>query len=590
MLHKVDALRQKMKEEKIDAYIVPSFDPHQSEYVAEYFKKRQWLTGFTGSAGTALVTHEHALLWTDGRYHTQAESQLAGSPFDLIREGLAGQPSIEEWLVAHLPNEATVGFDGGSFSQSSLDLLREKTESRGFSYAFQSCLLEQLWRDRPAFPDDLVKDFPVQFAGEDRKSKLNRVREIMKGLETDLYIVPNLDSIAWVMNLRGSDTPNCPFFIAYLVISLDSATLFIHQQKMPQQLKAVLEADGITIMPYESIFNHIKSCSKQSILIDKEMVSARLFESLPADSAVVAKRDLITQMKAVKSQAELANIHNSQVKDGVAMVFFIDWLEQAFAKGDRITELDVERQLIRLRSMQPHFIGPSFDTIAAYKANAAMMHYKATTEHHAVLKPEGFLLVDSGGQYWDGTTDITRTIPLGPLTQEERLDYTLTLKAHIGLTLAIFLEGTCGPHIDVLARRHMWNHALDYKCGTGHGLGYAMSVHEGPHRIRNNMNDVPLEPGMLVTNEPGVYKPRRHGIRIENTLCVVAHRENECGRFFRFETISFCPIDTTPIIYDLLTHEERAWLNTYHQRVYEVLSPYLEGHTLEKLERWTRPI
>ena len=589
MTNPVKRLRDRLNQTGVDAYIVPSFDSHQSEYVAPHFKKREWLTGFTGSAGTAIVTQDHAVLWTDGRYHTQAQRQLAGGPFSLIREGLPGEPTMEEWLRDLLPDHAVIGFDGSCLNQVTFAVIQERTKDKEFSFSIDTCLLDGLWDDRPPLPKEPVIDFPLAFAGASRLDKLDRVRSKMTEWNVDLYLIPNLDDIAWLMNIRGADIPFCPFVLSYLTIAHDQTTLFIHQEKLPKQLIADFKEQGIRLVPYESIYEALRKTDKRRILFDPQQVSAKLFSSVPEGCQMIPKGDLVTKMKAVKSEAELRNIHNAQVKDGVAMMHFLVWLTDQVPKGS-ITELDIGEQVAHFRSNQPNWLGPSFDPIAAYKENAAMMHYKATQENHAVIGSEGFLLIDSGGQYMDGTTDITRTVALGPVTKEEQVDYTLTLKAHIGLSQAIFLEGTCGPHIDVLARRHMWNRGLDYKCGTGHGIGYALGVHEGPHRIRNNDKAVPLEPGMLVTNEPGVYKPGRHGVRIENTVCVRLHQQTEFGRFYRFETISFCPIDTTPIVLDLLTDDEKDWLNAYHRTVYETLAPQLEGRVLERLQEWTKPV
>jgi len=585
----VARLRERMIEMGLAAYIVPSFDAHQSEYVSDYFKVRQWLTGFTGSAGTAVVTLDKALLWTDGRYHTQALTELKGSSFELIKQGLPGEPSVSEWLNTHLQEGATIGFDGTCTSQGVFEQWQRDTSTKGLTFKYESCLLEPLWIDRPNFPKEPVMNFPIRYAGEARTQKIERVREIMGTHTAQGYIIPNLDDIAWLLNIRGGDITFCPFVIAYVAITMEDVLLFIHEEKLNSALVEELERDGIKLLPYESVFTSIKEMKEKTFLCDLNQVSAKLFASLPNGSKVVGKGDVVTRMKAHKSDAELKNIRNSQLKDGAALVEFLNWLEGAVAGGG-ITEVDIAHKLVEFRSKQEGFMGPSFNTIAGYGSNAAMMHYSATKENHSVLEPKGFVLVDSGGQYLDGTTDITRTIALGPLSEEERRDYTLTLKAHIGLSKAIFLKGTCGPHLDILARKPMWEAGLDYKCGTGHGLGYFLSVHEGPHTLRMNQNDTPLEKGMLITNEPGVYKPGRHGIRIENTVLVTDYCETEFGTFYQFETISYCPIDKAPLVMELLTQEEIEWLNNYHSIVREVLLPLVAEELKEKLVHWTSPV
>lgn len=589
MSHIVDSLRLRMKNAGIDAYIVPSFDAHQSEYVADFFKIRKWLTHFTGSAGTAVITQDAALLWTDGRYHTQALTELSEGPFKLIKQGLPGEPTIAEWLSGTLSSDSVIGFDGTCYSELAFQQLKNDTKGNAFKFAIDNCLLSDLWTDRPAFPKGTVLDLPLPFAGESRTHKLNRVRQAMSEIGTDVFIIPNLDDLSWVLNLRGTDMAYCPFVIAYLMINQHSAELFIHEEKLPHDLKQALLNDGILIKPYDAIFDTVSQLEVSTVMTDLSQINAKLFASLPKSIALKGKGDVITHMKSVKSASEIANIRNCQVADGVALLNFLHWLETAMA-CEPVTELHIAEKLNHFRSQSDLYLGPSFGTIAGYGANAAMMHYSASEENHAELEPRSFLLFDSGGQYLNGTTDITRTLSLGEISEEEKRDYTLTLKSHIGLAKAVFLEGTCGPHLDILARKPMWDNGLDYKCGTGHGLGYVLSVHEGPHTIRCNQNDVPLKPGMLITNEPGVYKPGRHGIRIENTVLVVEDRTTEFGNFFRFETISYCPIDTKPLVLSLLNAEEIDWLNNYHQSVYDALSPHVDGQLLEKLKIWTKLI
>lgn len=585
-MNTIEILRGRMKEAGIDAYLIPSFDYHQSEYVAEYFKLRKWLTGFTGSAGFALVTQEKALLWTDGRYHTQAQAELSGSPFQLMPQGLPTTPSLSQWLVNHLDTGKVIGFDGRCYSQLSFSELANACSYKAFTYKTDTCLLDGLWQDRPAFPMAESFELDLRYAGESRRVKLARLMKAITEKQADGMIVSALDEIAWLLNMRGGDIPYCPFVVAYLFVSEKAIRLFVHEAKLHAKLKESLLADGIQLEDYESFYDALKVIHKQSLLYEPATVNASIYQCLAANNHMVASSNLIGLMKAVKSEVELTNIHDSQVLDGVAMLKFMNWLKEA-AMTNLADELIVAEKLEQFRRESPLCLGPSFNTIAGYKENAAMMHYSASPENYSQIHAEGFLLVDSGGQYLNGTTDITRTFALGPLTDEEKLDYTLTLKSHIGLAKAVFLEGTCGPHLDILSRQHMWERGLDYKCGTGHGIGYVLSVHEGPHTIRCNQNDVALEVGMLLTNEPGVYKPFKHGVRIENTMVVKEKEVTAFGRFLCFEIISYCPIDTKPLIKELMTDQEIKWLNEYHAQVRAILSPHVSAELLTYLDELT---
>lgn len=578
----LEMLRERMKAAAIDAYLVPSFDYHQSEYVADYFKLRKWLTGFTGSAGFAVITQKEALLWTDGRYHTQAEAELKNGPFELMPQGLPTTPTLGQWLVESLNESACIGFDGRCYSEQSVKNLLTETKIKKFTLSTESCLLEGLWTNRPAFPMAESFELELKYAGESRTEKIGKLRAKMLQKNASWMVISALDDIAWLMNFRGSDIPFCPFVVSYLLLGHDSVKLFVHESKLQPALKAILLKDQVELIDYESFYEVLKMLKAERIMVEPATANALIYRCLEAENELVETSHVIGLMKAVKSQEELRNTHDSQVADGVALLKFINWLKDAVSKGEA-NELLVAEKLESFRRENPLCLGPSFNTIAGYKANAAMMHYSATPENYSDLKPEGYLLFDSGGQYLNGTTDITRTIALGPLSDEEKLDYTLTLKSHIGLARAVFLEGTCGPHLDILARLPMWERGLDYKCGTGHGVGYVLSVHEGPHTIRCNQNDVPLEVGMVVTNEPGVYKPFRHGVRIENTLLVREKAVTEFGRFLCFETISYCPIDTTPLVKELLNVEEIKWLNDYHRLVRETLEPHVEGDLREML-------
>lgn len=582
----VNELRNKMAHEGIDAYIIPSFDFHQSEYVADYFKVREWLTGFTGSAGFAVVTESCALLWTDGRYHIQAERELINGPFELMRQGLPNTPTLGQWLVQNLKSDSVIALDGRCYSELGMRALKEETKALNLKFKTDQCLLTDLWSQRPKFPKEESFELPLNFAGLSRLEKINSVRKRIVNQNADMMAISALDDIAWLLNIRGNDVSYCPFVISYVIVEAQSVTLFVHESKLQTALKNSLLRDGIILKDYDSFFDTLLKIKNQKIMMEPATASARMYQSLETENQLIDSENMIGLMKAVKSPNEIANMRESQIADGVALLHFLDWLRNEVPKGE-VSELSVAAQLETFRRMHPLCMGPSFNTIAGYKENAAMMHYSATEQCHSMLKEEGFLLFDSGGQYLNGTTDITRTVALGPLTDEERLDYTLTLKSHIGLAQAVFLEGTCGPHLDILARLPMWQRGLDYKCGTGHGVGYVLSVHEGPHTIRCNQNAVPLEVGMIVTNEPGVYKPNQHGVRIENTLLVKEREVTSFGRFLAFETISYCPIDTSPLIKNLMTKEEIEWLNQYHQSVRKQLEPHVTGEVLKLLLEMT---
>ena len=584
--NRVNALREQMKAHNIDCYIIPSFDAHQSEYVSEHWKCRRWISGFTGSAGTAVVTLDKALLWTDGRYHVQAAKELEGSEYHLMKQGLHGVPTIGEWIADSMKDDAVVGFDGNLFAYSSYKEFLVDFELKNFEMNFAHDLITPIWTDRPEIPKTDVMELEVKYAGKSRTEKLAEIREEMKRLGGASYLVPNLDDIAWIFNIRGNDITFCPFVISYAYITMEDVYLFVEDSKVSAKVKESLIADGVKLLPYEEAVEFLGKEDVASVLYAPVYTSVSLVKAFKSSVKRIEKGDIATRFKSVKNAVEIENTRNSQIKDGVAMVKFNKWLKESIPQGI-VTEVTVEEKLREFRAEQPLNMGESFNTIAGYGANAAMMHYAATPESHSKVEEKGLLLFDSGGQYLDGTTDITRTVACGPLSDEEMVDYTLTLKSHIGLAEAQFLRGTCGPHLDVLARRPMWEAGLDYKCGTGHGVGFLLSVHEGPHTVRCNQNDVALEKGMIFTNEPGVYKAGRHGIRIENTMLVVEDKETEFGEFYKLETISFCPIDTAPLKKDMMTDREVAWLNNYHAMVFEKLAPYCDDETKTFLKDMT---
>lgn len=573
---RIEKLRQLMKDNQMDAYIIPSYDAHQSEYVAEHWKGRQWLSGFTGSAGTVVVTLKDAGLWTDGRYYIQAEQQLAGSGIRLFKMTEPGVPSYSEWLVTVLEEGAAVGFDGTVFSTNMVKKMEVDLKAKSITLKMEQDLLDELWKDRPAIPKEPLFTHDIQFAGKSRVEKLNEVRQDMKTKGANYFILTSLDDIAWLLNIRGNDVPNSPVVITNVIVAAQTCYLFIDACKVPAAVKEELEADGIALKDSADILPFLAELSgEDTVLLDANRTNIRLYNAINSEAKKVVSANMTTALKAIKNDVEIKNLRACEIKDGVAMVKFIKWLKDAVAK-EAITEIAAEEKLEQFRSEQEGFVGPSFDTIAGYREHAALMHYKANKETQYTLKAEGLLLIDSGGQYYDGTTDITRTFVLGELTERQKRDYTLVLKGFIALSAVKFLHGATGSNLDVLARQPIWQHGIDYKCGTGHGVGFFLNVHEGPQSIRNDTNTVTLEKGMILTNEPGIYLEGQYGIRLENMMVVVEAEKTEFGQFMEFEAITYCPIDLAGIDKELLTKQEIQWLNDYHQEVYTKLAPYLD--------------
>lgn len=581
-----------MAEKSIDAFIIPSFDAHQSEYVPEHWKARQWISGFTGSAGTVVVTMQEAGLWTDGRYFLQAEKQLEGSVVKLFRMGLPGVPAYIDWINETLPVKGIVGFNGKSMPVSVYKDMKRAYKDKKLAFETGYDLIGQLWEDRPPIPQVPVFLHDIKYAGKTRTEKLSEVRSEMQKENCSHYLLSSLDDVAWLLNLRGGDVPNNPVVTAYVLVSQADCKLFIDKSKITEAVEKELESDRIEVLEYEAIEQEINSIKGEgSIIVDPDKTNVWLYKSVPEAFGIVEKTNITTNLKAVKNSTEIKNLRNSHIKDGVALVKFHIWLDKNLGK-EKITEITVDEKLKEFRSLQELSMGPSFDTIAGYKEHAAMMHYKAVPGIEYSLEKEGMLLIDSGGQYLDGTTDTTRTIVLGELTPEQRKDFTLVLKAHIGLATAKFMYGCTCTHLDILARRPLWEEGLDYRCGTGHGVGFLLGVHEGPQGFRRvpAVNTVVLEPGMILTNEPGIYKEEKHGVRTENTLLVIDDFETEYGRYMKFDTISYCPIDLDGIEVSLLTQQEKDWLNNYHQEVYDRLSPSLDEPEREWLKHETRAV
>lgn len=572
---RLEALRAWMQAEKADAFIIPSTDPHMSEYVAPHWQSREWISGFTGSAGTVVVTHDKAGLWTDSRYFLQAAQQLEGTGITLYKEMLPETPSISEFLCQELEAGSTVGIDGYVFSMLDARQLRKELANKQIELKSMADPMDSIWTDRPALPQAPACIYGTQYAGRTCREKLEDIRQEMKQAGAQALLLPALDEIAWTLNLRGSDVHCNPVVVSYLLIDEEEAHYFIEPQKLTPEVKAYLEDNRVTCHAYTDLLPYLRQLKASTLLLTPVKTNQAVSEAVPESCRIVEGASPVSLLKAVRNEQEIAGLRKAMQRDGVALVKFLKWLEETVPGGQE-TEISVDRKLHELRAAQPLYKGESFDTIAGYGAHAAIVHYEATPETDVPLQPRGFLLLDSGAQYLDGTTDITRTIALGPLTEEEKTDYTLILKGHIDLAMAVFPEGTRGAQLDVLARMPIWQHRMNFLHGTGHGVGHFLNVHEGPQSIRMNENPVALRAGMLTSNEPGVYKAGSHGIRTENLVLTVPAGEGMFGRYLKFETVTLCPICTKGIVRELLTQEEADWLNQYHRTVYEKLSPDLD--------------
>ena len=588
---RLESLREVMKREHLAAFIFPSTDAHQSEYVADHWMGRAWISGFDGSAGTAVVTMHSAALWTDSRYFLAAEEQLKGTEFQLMKLKIPGTLSIAEWLGKELQDvdSPEVGLDGWVNSYSSTSgLIADLRKAGGITVRTNFDPLEEIWKDRPSIPLKPVEIQPMEFAGEDVSSKIKRIRQALRAQHADGMLVSALDDIAWTLNLRGTDVHCVPVFVSYLLIASDKVSLFVDEAKVSSEIRAYLDSNGVSIYKYNKVEEGLKAYSEYNILLDGNETSYYLWKAVRCQEIVQASSP-IPAMKAVKNEAEIAGYRSAMLKDGVAMVKFLKWLLPAVEAGGE-TEISIDKKLTALRAEQKLFRDISFDTIAGYQAHGAIVHYEATQETDIPLKPEGLLLLDSGAQYQDGTTDITRTIALGPITEEMKHIYTLVLKAHIQLELAKFPDGASGTQLDALGRECMWREGFNFLHGTGHGVGSYLSVHEGPHQIRMEYMPTPLRAGMTLTDEPGLYLAGKFGVRIENTVLLSDYMKTEFGKFLQIEPLTLCPIDTAPIDLTMLMPEELAWLNEYHAKVYAELAPYLDEEEKKWLENATKTI
>lgn len=584
-------LRELMKREHLSAFIFPSTDAHQSEYVADHWRGREWISGFNGSAGTAVVTMKSAALWTDSRYFLAAEEQLEDTEYQLVRLKMEGTPTIAEWLGKELQDVQSpeVGLDGMVNSYNYVkDLSYSLRKLGGITLRTNLDPLEQIWENRPSLPANPVEIQPLEYAGETLASKVVRIRKSLRELHADGMLVSALDDIAWTLNLRGTDVHCNPVFVSYLLVESDKVSLFVDDNKLSPEVKLYLQDNQVSLYNYNKVEKCLESYSEYNILLDGDETSYYLWKTVKCQE-IVAAASPIPAMKAVKNEAEIEGYRSAMLKDGVAMVKFLKWLKPAVEAGGQ-TEISIDEKLTSLRAEQKLFRDISFDTIAGYAQHGAIVHYEATPETDVVLKPEGLILIDSGAQYQDGTTDITRTIALGPVSEEMKHIYTLVLKAHIQLELVKFPDGASGTQLDAVGRECMWREGYNFLHGTGHGVGSYLCVHEGPHQIRMEWMPTPLRAGMTLTDEPGLYLAGKFGVRIENTVLISDYMSTEFGKFLQIEPLTLCPIDTTPIDVDMLLPEEIGWLNAYHHSVYEKLSPFLDEEEKIWLENATKPI
>lgn len=583
------ALREEMRREHLSAFIFPSSDPHNSEYVPSRWEGRKWISGFDGSAGTAVVTLHSAALWTDSRYFLAAEEQLAGTEFQLMRERVDGTPSIAEWIATEIEGaeSSEIGVDGMCMTYAECsDLKTDLKHNGGITVRTNLDILDRIWTDRPSVPLNPVSIQPIEYAGESCHDKLSRIRSSLLRRGAGGMLMTQLDDIAWTLNLRGTDVHCTPVFVAWLIVAEEVAVLYIKDEKLSPEVIEYLNAEGVAVDDYDNIIDALNSYDGYTLLIDPATTNYTLSQ-LRGNFNLVSAPSPVPEMKAIKNEVECNGFRNAMQRDGVAMVKFLKWLEEAVPKGCE-TELSVSAKLRQLRAEQPLFKDESFDTIAGYEEHGAIVHYEPTPDTDVPLRPEGFLLLDSGAQYLDGTTDITRTIQLGKVTDLHRRVYTLVLKGHLSLQNLCFPRGAAGTQLDAVARVAMWREGMNFMHGTGHGVGSYLSVHEGPHQIRQEYRPAPMLEGMTVTDEPGLYLAGKFGVRIENTLLTVPYLTTEFGRFLRFEPLTLCPIDTRPIVVDMLSAEELAVLNAYHQMVYERLSPMLDAEHRAWLAAKTR--
>lgn len=584
---KVSALRNAMQSNNIDAFIVFSADPHMSEYMPAHWQERVWLSGFTGSAGFVVITKEKAGLWTDSRYFVQAPKELEGSGIDLFKDGVEGTPNYIDWIIGQVPSGGKVGVNALATSRANWEKLEQKLTDKGIQLVHIP-LIDEIWKDRKIEKSDAIFVHPLEYAGKSVQEKLTKIKEKMHQKGADTHIVTALDDVAWTTNLRGNDVAFNPVFLGYLCIEEDKTTLFVEPQKVTEDVKAHLEQAHVQIKDYDAFFDYLKTLKGKNILLAPN-ANQLIFSTLSADNKIIVAPAPGNLFKAIKNKAELEGFRKVMVRDGVSLVKFFHWLKTSAGK-EELDEFTIGEKLRDFRAQGDAFVGESFGSIVGYEGNGAVVHYSAAKDTAKKVKNEGTILIDSGGQYREGTTDITRTLSLGEPSAEFKKDWTLVLKGMINLSMARFPKGTCGVHLDAIARLPLWMNDRDFGHGTGHGVGSFMNVHEGPQNIRKDLNNTQLVPGMVVSNEPGLYRENKYGIRIENLIAVSEHSTSEFGEFYEFETLTLCPLLTECLDKELLTEDEKAWLNKYHTRVEDALSPYLEGAEKEFLIHECRKI
>lgn len=588
---RLDALRQLMRREHLGAFIFPSTDPHSGEYVPEHWKGREWISGFNGSAGTAVVTLDDAAVWTDSRYFIAAEEQLEGTGFKLMKDGLPQTPSVAEWLADKLrhTDNTEVGLDGMVNTLSEVSALKaELRKLGGLTLRTNLDPLKTIWTDRPKIPTNNVELQPLELAGEETRHKIDRIRKALRAVHADGTLVSTLDDVAWALNLRGSDVQCNPVFVAYLLIEQNRSTLYINKEKLTNEVAEYLKSQQIEVAEYADVTKGLERYAEYNILLDPNTTNYTLAQKVRCQE-VVTLPSPVPALKAVKNEAEIRGFRNAMLKDGIAMVKFLKWLKPAVEAGKE-TEISLDEKLTSFRAEQPLFRGKSFETIVGYEAHGAIVHYEATPQTNIPVKPRGLVLIDSGAQYQDGTTDITRTIALGETTLDQRTAYTLVLKGFINFAMLKFPDGATGTQLDATARLPLWREGMNFLHGTGHGVGAYLNVHEGPHQVRMQWRPAPFHAGMTITDEPGLYIEGEYGIRIENTLLTIPYRSTDFGEFLQFSSLTLCPIDTTPIVISMLSAEEITWLNDYHRLVYTTLTPHLDREHSAWLKEATKPL
>ena len=591
ILERIKALRVAMKQHNIDAYIIPSSDPHLSEYPADCWKSREWISGFTGSAGTVVITTDKAGLWTDSRYFLQATEQLTGTNIDLYKMALPETPSVSDFLLHELQTGQTVGLDGMTYSVTDCKTLKQSLRRKGIRIETSLDLISPIWKNRPTIPGNLLFELPEEYSGMATHEKLEHINTNLHKAGADCLILCALDEIAWAFNIRGNDVKYNPVVVSYAFISEEESVLFVLPEKLTKETAEQLKKEGVILADYRKIITYLsKIKEKTCVFIDPNKTNIAIYNAIPEKCEKIEGTSPVAFLKSIKNEKEQEGFRNAMIKDGIALVRFYMWIEKSLKAGKKLTELSISKKLSEFRSEQSLYVSDSFGTIAGYKEHGAIVHYEATPDSDASIATEGLLLIDSGAQFFDGTTDITRTWSLGNPTESEMKDYTRVLKGHISLAKCKFPQGTRGSQLDILARKALWDNGLNYLHGTGHGIGHFLNVHEGPQSIRMEENPVKLEPGMVISNEPGVYRTGEYGIRIENLILVREDSETEFGKFYSFETLTLCPIDKSLILIPMLSIRERAWLNKYHQMVYDRLSPHLNEEEKEWLKNKTAEI